>query len=31
MSFTELYFYVYFEIWEIILNMCLDERNVQLL
>lgn len=31
MSFTGLYFYVYFGIWEIILNMCLDERNVQLL
>ena len=31
MSFTGLYFYVYFGIWEIILNMYPDERNVQLL
>lgn len=31
MSFTGLYFYVYFGIWEIILDVCLDERNVQLL
>lgn len=31
MSFTGIYFYVYFGIWEIVLAMCLDERSVQLL